>query len=285
MFVVGIENDFEGGDIKDHDALNSAAVSLPWCMTGRARAGIATMDSRLLFFGTAGLATGELKDGPINKMKMGWTAGGGVEMAVPAEMVGQGRISLHRVQARRSAGLERREIPHLPRRRELSFRSAPLRRIDEEPDFRDPALHPFGLEPRPPPERAHRHARSHRAARPHRRPASRPARQDGGGSARAGHGVERPDEMARDRMQPRAPRKLLLDIGHHRFEHVLHRRMRRRFAEHVLNPPRAAATAPDRPRARASRRRRAPDAAFASAIPGMPPLMMMGTSGIARLRR
>ena len=50
-------------------------------MTGRARAGIATMDSRLLFFGTAGLAAGELKDGPINKMKMGWTAGGGVEWA------------------------------------------------------------------------------------------------------------------------------------------------------------------------------------------------------------
>lgn len=81
MFVVGIENDFEGGDIKNHDAFNSAAVSLPWYMTGRARAGIATMDSRLLFFGTAGLATGELKDGPINKMKMGWTAGGGVEWA------------------------------------------------------------------------------------------------------------------------------------------------------------------------------------------------------------
>ena len=78
MFVVGIENDFEGGDIKNHDAINSAAVSIPWYMTGRARAGIATMDSRLLFFGTAGLATGELKDGPINKMKMGWTAGGGV---------------------------------------------------------------------------------------------------------------------------------------------------------------------------------------------------------------
>lgn len=81
MFVVGIENDFEGGDIKNHDALNSAAVSLPWYMTGRARAGIATMDSRLLFFGTAGLASGELKGGSVNKMRMGWTAGGGVEWA------------------------------------------------------------------------------------------------------------------------------------------------------------------------------------------------------------
>jgi outer membrane immunogenic protein len=81
MFVIGIENDFEGGDIKNHDAFNSAAVSVPWYMAGRARAGIATMDSRLLFFGAAGLATGELKDGPISKMKMGWTAGGGVEWA------------------------------------------------------------------------------------------------------------------------------------------------------------------------------------------------------------
>ncbi|MCP3390544.1 porin family protein [Bradyrhizobium sp. CCGB12] len=81
MLVVGIENDFEGGDVKNHDTLNSAAVSIPWYMTGRARAGIATLDSRLLLFGTAGLATGELKDGPINKMKMGWTAGGGVEWA------------------------------------------------------------------------------------------------------------------------------------------------------------------------------------------------------------
>jgi outer membrane immunogenic protein len=81
MFVVGIENDFEGGDIKNHDALDSAALSVPWYMTGRARAGIATMDSRLLFFGTAGLAAGELKDGPINKMRTGWTAGGGVEWA------------------------------------------------------------------------------------------------------------------------------------------------------------------------------------------------------------
>jgi outer membrane immunogenic protein len=37
IFVVGIENDFEGGDIKNHDALTSAAVSVPWYMTGRAR--------------------------------------------------------------------------------------------------------------------------------------------------------------------------------------------------------------------------------------------------------
>ncbi|WP_409363791.1 hypothetical protein [Bradyrhizobium liaoningense] len=59
----------------------------------------------------------------------------GAVMGVPAEMVGQGRVSLHRIQARRFGRLERREIPHLPRRRELSLRSVPLRQIGEEPDF------------------------------------------------------------------------------------------------------------------------------------------------------
>ena len=42
--------------------------------------------------------------------------------------------------ARSLAGLERPEIPHLPRRRELSLRPVPLRPIAEEPDFADPAL-------------------------------------------------------------------------------------------------------------------------------------------------
>jgi outer membrane immunogenic protein len=50
-------------------------------MTGRARAGVTVLDSRLLLYGTAGLASGELKDGPINKLKTGWTAGGGLEWA------------------------------------------------------------------------------------------------------------------------------------------------------------------------------------------------------------
>ena len=81
MFVVGIENDLVGTGLSNHDAVNSAAVSVPWLMTGRARAGVALLDSRLLLYGTAGLASGELKDGPINKMKMGWTAGSGAEWA------------------------------------------------------------------------------------------------------------------------------------------------------------------------------------------------------------
>jgi outer membrane immunogenic protein len=81
MFVVGIENDLDWSGLSNHNAWNSAAVSAPWITTGRARAGVAVLDSRLLFYGTAGLATGELKDGPTSKMKMGWTAGGGVEWA------------------------------------------------------------------------------------------------------------------------------------------------------------------------------------------------------------
>ena len=40
---------------------------------------------------------------------------------------------------------------------------------------------------------------------------------------RAGHAMKRADEMPRDRMQPGAVRELILDIGHHRLEHVLHR--------------------------------------------------------------
>lgn len=81
MFVVGIENDFEATRLSNHDPADSAAVRMPWLMSGRARAGLAIPDSRLLVFGTAGLASGELKDGATSKMKMGWTAGGGVEWA------------------------------------------------------------------------------------------------------------------------------------------------------------------------------------------------------------
>lgn len=81
MLVVGIENDLEATDLKNKDAPNGLEASVPWLTTGRARAGVALMDSRLLLFGTAGLAAGGLKDGPLSKVKTGWTAGGGVEWA------------------------------------------------------------------------------------------------------------------------------------------------------------------------------------------------------------
>ena len=49
-------------------------------------------------------------------------------------------------------------------------------------------------------------------------------------SARAGHTMERADEMPRDRVQPRALREFAFDIRYHRLEHVPHGRMRRRLA-------------------------------------------------------
>jgi outer membrane immunogenic protein len=79
--VVGIENDLDWTGMSNHNAFSSAAVSAPWLTTGRARAGVTVLDPRLLIYGTAGLATGELKDGATSKMKMGWTAGGGLEWA------------------------------------------------------------------------------------------------------------------------------------------------------------------------------------------------------------
>ncbi|WP_315807164.1 MULTISPECIES: outer membrane protein [unclassified Bradyrhizobium] len=81
MFVVGIENDLAFGNLSHKADLVSPEISVPWLSTGRARAGIAVLDSRLLLYSTAGLAAGELKDGPVHKMKMGWVAGGGAEWA------------------------------------------------------------------------------------------------------------------------------------------------------------------------------------------------------------
>ncbi|MGC2778227.1 MAG: outer membrane beta-barrel protein [Bradyrhizobium sp.] len=81
MFVVGIENDIEFAGLSRKGDLVNPAISVPWLTSGRARAGIAVLDQRLWLYGTAGLAAGELKDGPIHKMKMGWTAGGGAEWA------------------------------------------------------------------------------------------------------------------------------------------------------------------------------------------------------------
>ena len=50
---------------------------------------------------------------------------------------------------------------------------------------------------------------------------------------RARHAVKRADKMPRDRMQSRALRELVLDIGHHRLENVLHGRVRRSLAEQL----------------------------------------------------
>ena len=51
--------------------------------------------------------------------------------------------------------------------------------------------------------------------------------------ARSGHGMERANEVSGDRVQPGAGCKFARDIGHHRLEHILHRRLRRCFAENL----------------------------------------------------
>ncbi|WP_315740830.1 MULTISPECIES: outer membrane protein [unclassified Bradyrhizobium] len=81
LVVVGIENDLGFTGLSRKGDLVNPAISAPWLTSGRARAGVALLDQRLFLYGTAGLAAGELKDGPIHKVKMGWTAGGGAEWA------------------------------------------------------------------------------------------------------------------------------------------------------------------------------------------------------------
>ncbi len=47
------------------------------------------MDQHLFLYGTAGLATGQLNDAGIKKIKMGWTAGGGAEYAITPKWSGK----------------------------------------------------------------------------------------------------------------------------------------------------------------------------------------------------
>jgi hypothetical protein len=49
--------------------------------------------------------------------------------------------------------------------------------------------------------------------------------------ARSGHAVKRTNKMPRHRMQPRALRELVFDVGHHRLEDILHAGVRRGLAE------------------------------------------------------
>ena len=89
QIVVGIENDFEGTGLTHHNDWNSPSVGLPVFGTGRARAGLSVMDQHLFLYGTAGLATGQLNDAGIKKIKMGWTAGGGAEYAITPKWSGK----------------------------------------------------------------------------------------------------------------------------------------------------------------------------------------------------
>jgi outer membrane immunogenic protein len=83
LFVVGVENDFIASGIATrNNGVGAADVKIPFYGTGRARAGFTLLDSHLLVYGTAGLAFGEVNDSGIDKLRTGWTAGGGVEWAV-----------------------------------------------------------------------------------------------------------------------------------------------------------------------------------------------------------
>jgi outer membrane immunogenic protein len=80
LFVVGIENDFMATNIKAHfNGVDN--VSVPFFGTGRGRAGFTLLDSRLLVYGTAGLAFGQVNDTGVDKLRIGSTFGGGVEWA------------------------------------------------------------------------------------------------------------------------------------------------------------------------------------------------------------
>jgi len=82
LLVVGFENDFQGtGLASKNQIFGTPSVRVPWFSTGRARAGLALLDSQLLVFGTAGFATGEVNDTGYSKIRVGWTAGGGLEWA------------------------------------------------------------------------------------------------------------------------------------------------------------------------------------------------------------
>ncbi|KAF2990142.1 porin family protein [Methylocystis sp. MJC1] len=81
-FVIGAENDFQGSSLTARDdGPNHRDASLPWFGTARGRIGFALAEPRLLFYGTGGLAFGQPKVAGDGKLRVGWTAGGGVEWA------------------------------------------------------------------------------------------------------------------------------------------------------------------------------------------------------------
>ncbi len=77
--VVGVEADIGGATIKDKSAAGKNSV--PWLGTARARVGAAWND--FLFYGTGGLAYGEVKSRhgllSADDLNYGWVAGVGVE--------------------------------------------------------------------------------------------------------------------------------------------------------------------------------------------------------------
>jgi outer membrane immunogenic protein len=77
--VIGIEADFQGGDISDSDRNHKS--ELEWFGTVRGRLGYAF--DRALVYGTGGFAYGSVKNTVVrdttSETQTGWVAGGGVE--------------------------------------------------------------------------------------------------------------------------------------------------------------------------------------------------------------
>jgi len=79
LLVVGLETDFQGTSIGNHNG--GPRPNLPWFGTVRGRAGFALLDSKLFVYGTGGFAYGEVTTRRSNDTRTGWTAGGGLEYA------------------------------------------------------------------------------------------------------------------------------------------------------------------------------------------------------------
>jgi outer membrane immunogenic protein len=94
LFVIGIEDDFDVTNISKRYSSSANTASLPWLGSGRARAGVTFLDGRLLAYGTAGLAFGKVNNAGIElhesgleeNMRLGWTAGAGLEWAIMPQL-------------------------------------------------------------------------------------------------------------------------------------------------------------------------------------------------------
>lgn len=82
LFILGIENDlsFTGEDSRK-GGRTRPETTVPWFGSGRLRAGVTPSGLDTLFYGTTGLAFGQVGNGVDTKLRTGWTLGGGAEWA------------------------------------------------------------------------------------------------------------------------------------------------------------------------------------------------------------
>ena len=133
--MFGVEGDIQASGADDTFA--PWKFSNPWFGTVRGRVGYAF--NNVLFYGTGGLAFGELRGETFGLSEShttaGWTVGVGAEIGFAPELDRQGRISL-----RRSV---EQPLHHHRRAQQLSVRPGPRRRelsllVEEENTSRTP---------------------------------------------------------------------------------------------------------------------------------------------------